>query len=86
MEKIVFDLKKTIEVKRFYFDGKMGIDCPSCNSKMNRDFSSDYLSYPAPGNQNWYFYCHECDCEYEMPGELSIQIGISYDKNQLKKI
>ena len=53
-----FDTKYIAEVKRFYFDGIMKMECPSCKLTMERDFGESYLSYPQPGDElNLYFYC-----------------------------
>ena len=87
MQKKSIKLKESLEVKRFYFDGKLEVDCPGCKSKMTRDFSDDYLSYPTFGDeQTWYFYCNECDDEFEMPGRLEATIDIHYDLSKIKKV
>ncbi len=80
-------LKETLEIKRFYFDGKLEVNCPDCKSKMTRDFGTDYLSYPTFGDkETWYFYCDECESEFEMPGRLEGSIDIHYDLSKIKKV
>ena len=83
-----FDLKEPINVKRFKFDGEIELDCPNCECKIRRDFSEDYLSYPTPGEKlDLYFYCRECDGEFEIPGKLeSVKIKVSYELDKLKKM
>jgi len=78
---------ESLEVKRFYFDGKLEIDCPTCKTKMVRDFSEDYLSYPNFGEEEGlYFYCEDCEKEFEMPGVINATIEVSYDVDKLKEI
>ena len=53
----------TIDVKRFYLDGVIiTCDCDKCGSILERDFGSDYLSYPTVGEpEDIEFWCEDCD-------------------------
>lgn len=86
--KQVFNIEDEISVKRFYFDGKVEIDCPHCGEKVSHDFGRNYLSYPTPGEElEFYFYCNSCEKESLMSGKLeSVKIEVSYDLETLKKI
>jgi len=85
-EKKTFELGD-IEVKRFYFDGELSVDCPSCKKKLTRDFSQDYLSYPSfGGGEMLYFYCDECDCEFELPTTMKAKVEFEFDKDDIKKL
>ena len=63
-----------IDVKRFYLDGvKVEWTCPSCGERNERDFGSDYISYPSANNDEYYgVYCPECDEGYKFKGRLNI--------------
>jgi hypothetical protein len=56
------DITEEIDVKRFYFNGKLKIKCPECGHEFERDFNDDYLSYPKVGDA-LHEYC--CECEHE---------------------
>lgn len=83
-----FNVEGEMPIKRFYFDGIVELDCPNCKSKISCNFGENYLSYPTPGEKfDLYFYCNDCDCEFDMPGKLeSIKVNISYELDKLKKL
>jgi len=84
MEKKVFNIE-SLEIKRFYFDGKLVIKCPSCKVDLERDFSSDYLSYPSfTEAEDISFYCDDCEKEYILPVNMKNTIEITYDLKNMK--
>ena len=84
MKKI--EAKKGIElgIKRFYLPSVLiKLNCTQCNSEMNRDFGSDFLSYPSTGEQKEFIYCEKCDTEHQLT--INLNITVEYDKNTLRQ-
>ena len=73
---MIFDIK-TIEQKRFYFQGVIHSKC-YCGNMCTYDFSQNYLSYPVNGEEILLcFSCDKCGCEWDTPYVIkSIQIEI----------
>lgn len=86
MKRLNGKIEGELDVKRFYFTGEIKCKCPNCQAKMTHDFSSDYLSFPIPGEElDLYFYCQECDSEWYMDAQLkSIDVKIDYDADSLR--
>lgn len=63
--------------KRTYIEGVVVEKECSCGSVIEKDLSSDYLSYPTVGSwQSLYFYCEDCDTEYEETVEVRILLNL----------
>ena len=63
--------------KRFYLDDVVITKECSCGAVMEKDLSSDYLSYPMVGYpENIYFYCDECGTEYEDAVKVTVIINL----------
>lgn len=56
-------------IKRCYVEwAVIKIKCPECNTDNMLNLGSDYLSHPVVGQADWlYFYCDECDSDFEIP-------------------
>jgi hypothetical protein len=68
-------------------DVKFEVECPCCKSNVERDFNSDYISYPTPGRkEDWYFYCDACDCEFEVPVQIDMDVTVTFEPENTKKI
>ena len=71
----------TIKVKRFYLPVTVDVKCPKCNTSIQRCFSDDYLSYPKINEKEMVSaYCDECDCEFEFPTMLKVQLDVYDDE------
>lgn len=54
-----------LDVKRFYLPTEIVTRCPSCDSKVYRDFEEDYLCYPvANTKESVAFHCDHCHHEF----------------------
>jgi len=63
-----------LDVKRFYFDSELEVDCPTCNEHCVKDFTQDYLSYPSVNEpMNVGVVCKN-DHEFEVPVRLRVTL------------
>ena len=63
--------------KRFYLDDVVITKECSCGAIMEKDLSSDYLSYPVVGYpENICLYCDKCDTEYEDYVKVTVIINL----------
>lgn len=63
--------------KRTYIEGVVVESSCKCGATMKCDLGSDYLGYPVVGRwQNLYFYCDECDTEYEETVKVRILLNL----------
>lgn len=79
-EHVVTQTSGKIDVKRFYIDAKININCPHCGAECVDDLSSNYLSYPEIGKvEDQYLYCESCDRDFEYKLKIkSVQTTIEY--------
>ncbi len=65
-----------VDVKRFYVPLTFTDKCPKCGVLDKVSYTNDqYLSYPTvnePFLHTQYFYCNECDHEWESDCELTL--------------
>lgn len=90
MQKVLENIGKGTELaKRCYLENTIiSMKC-RCGETLTKDLSSDYLSYHVVGyDDNLYFYCDECDTDYEneVTITLSINATIEYKDDDLIKI
>jgi hypothetical protein len=71
------------EIKRCYADIVIEINCPYCDTKMQRDLNDQYISYPKIGKEDsLYFCCDGCDKEYELPINIvDAKLTIEFDRD-----
>ena len=73
-----------INVKRFYLPIKVDIECPHCKEKNEKDFESDYLSYPFTNKKEAvYICCDHCDEEYEFDVSLGLKLDVDTKARKL---
>lgn len=64
-----------IDVKRFYFPGKLESVCPTCGASWQLDGKDRYLSYPTVNKVEEYTaYCDECYTEWAVHYRLNVTI------------
>lgn len=90
MQKVLENIGKGTELaKRCYLeDTIISMKC-RCGEVLKKDLSSDYLPYPVVGHEtNLYFYCDECDSEYENEVSITLSINaiVEYKDEDLIKI
>jgi ribosomal protein S27AE len=70
-----------LNVKRLYLDAKHKSKCPRCGHKVTKDFTDDYLSYPAVGkSEDVYMYCGRCEHEWVIKATLKMSLEIEESK------
>jgi hypothetical protein len=73
---IIEKLNEKFELdKRTYLPFILKINCKCCNKELKKNLTEDYLSYPIiNSNQTIYFYCEDCDMEYQEEVQLIVKI------------
>jgi len=52
--------------------------CPKCGERIERDFRTDYLSYPVFGTiEDLGMYCHSCEHEWVIPVKVDIILELA---------
>ena len=65
-----------LDIKRFYLPTGIKIECPNCNDAI--EVHSTYLNYPVMNKwKKQYFYCDECDTEFDKHLLLTVTIEIA---------
>lgn len=85
VESIKLEGDFSIDVKRFYLPFIFNVECPHCGEKIEKDLNDQYLSYPDVNKEEEaYFYCDECEGEFEVP--FTLEINITTDMKKTKKL
>ena len=87
MKTLVGKFNQAEEIKRFYFDGKIKLNCPECKSQLIYDFSTSYLMNPVIGIKDGIgINCEKCDEVYYLHLTVkSIDVVIEYDEKNITK-
>lgn len=69
--------KGTELAKRFTLDDVVLTKGCDCGHIMEKDLSSDYLSYPVVGYpETLYVYCEECETEHEDALRVTVSVNL----------
>jgi len=80
MGKIEIEEEFDLNIKRFYLPFKIEKECPNCKTKCIVDLNMNYLSYPTVNvKKQQYFYCENCEQEFEVDIILKISLDIGDD-------
>jgi hypothetical protein len=60
-------------VKRLYVDIAIVKPCPQCGENVEHDFNESYISY---GEVSAYFYCDNCEYEWEVEADVTATVTI----------
>lgn len=86
MKKIIGYLSD-IEVKRFYFEGSIKTQCPSCRSGMELDFEDHPLTEPEiEVEEELIITCDNCEKEWLLPVVIrKIEVTLEYNDKEMKE-
>ena len=66
-----------LDVKRCYLPFSIITNCPNCGSTIERDVSTDYLSFPYLNSKECVgLYCTECENDFVIDIKISINVDI----------